>query len=194
MFKICPSCRDEFVQHVAECPDCHVPLRTAEELAGERVSQGRPDEPERAGVALASAVMLRRGPASDLRELCEQLAERGLRFVIDTDPPGQRLAAPARAAASGREGQLAIYIEEADAAEASRAEREWLLATMPGAAHEPAGGMIDACPGCSEPLVPSATACASCGLEFPPLEVACPQCRGGVAPESESCPHCGYRP
>jgi hypothetical protein len=190
MFKICPSCRDEFVQHVAECPDCRVPLRTAEEMASAPI----PQTSGGAGVTLASAVLLRRGPTNELRELCERLAERGLRFVIDTDPPGQRLAAPARAAAAGRELQLAIYVEEADAADASRSEREWLLATVPDAADQPVGGMIDACPGCSEPLVASATACASCGLEFPPLEVACPQCHGAVTPESQSCPHCGYRP
>jgi hypothetical protein len=194
MYKICPSCGDEFVPHIALCPDCRVPLKTAEEMANARISQGQSDVPASASFAIASAVMLRRGAASDLRELCEHLAERGLRFVIDTDPPGQRLAAPARAAATGREVQLAIYVEETDAAEASLAEQEWLLATVPGAAAGPAGGMIDACPGCSEPLSASATACASCGLEFPPLEVACPQCHGGVAPESESCPHCGYRP
>ena len=32
MFKHCPRCRDEFVQHVETCPDCRVPLVTADAL------------------------------------------------------------------------------------------------------------------------------------------------------------------
>jgi hypothetical protein len=189
MFKICPRCGDEFVQHVVECPDCRVPLRTADDLASADASGGASDPP---GSGLAAAVMLRRGATSELRELGERLAERGVRFVVDTDPPSGKLARPSRDASGGL--QLAIYVEEADATEATLVQREWLIATVPDAAAASSGGMIDACPGCSEPLAASATSCTSCGLEFPPLEVACPQCGRGVAPEAERCPSCGYRP
>jgi hypothetical protein len=196
MYKTCPSCGDEFVLHIAMCPDCRVPLQTAEELASGRRARDEAggDSASSFGFALASAVMLRRGAASELREISELLAARGVRFVVDTDPPGSKLASAPRGAATGREVQLAIYVEEADASEAAVVQHEWMLATVPGAAEARASGMLDACPGCGDSLSASATACASCGLEFPPLEVACPQCRGGVAPESESCPHCGYRP
>jgi len=189
MFKICPSCGDEFVQHVVACPDCRVPLRTAEEMAG---ASARESASGASPSGLTAAALLRRGAASELRELGERLAERGVRFVVDTDPPSGKLAAPARGAGSGP--ALAVYVEEADVADASRVEQEWLMATVPGASGAASPGMIDACPGCGEPLAASATACDSCGLEFPPLEVACPQCGRGVAPESERCPSCGYQP
>ena len=193
MFKICPSCRDEFVQHVEVCPHCRVPLRTAEEMA----SAPEPADDDADNV-LASAVVLRRGNPSDLRELCDLLTARGLRFAVDTDPPGRRLAAASRGAtaprsATSREVMLAIYVAEADAAAAAQVQREWLLATVPGAVDESVGG-IDACPGCGEPLTANATACAGCGLEFPPLEVACPQCGQPVPLEAESCAGCGYHP
>jgi hypothetical protein len=189
MFKVCPRCRDEFLPHVAECPDCHLTLRTAEELASDLVA---PAEPSGGGtIALASAVVLRRGAPSDLRALCERLGERGVRFVVGTHPLAGPSAAPQRG--GPREGELAIYVEEADAQQAAHVEREWVLATMPGV-EEPLVGEADACPGCGEPLVASALACAACGLEFPPLEVSCPQCGRSVAVEAESCAGCGYRP
>jgi hypothetical protein len=196
MFKICPSCRDEFVQHIALCPDCRVPLRTAEEIesAALEQTQARGDQHSGADFALASAVLLRRGGASELREISERLAARGVRFVVDTDPPGRKLVAAPRGGAAGREVQLAIYVEQADAPDAALVQREWMLATVPGAAEAQGGGVIDACPGCSEPLAANAAACASCGLEFPPLEVACPACGQPVAPEAERCPHCDYQP
>jgi hypothetical protein len=190
MFKVCPRCRDEFLPHVAECPDCRVALRTAEELASEPVEL---DGPSAAGaVALASAVLLRRGAPSDLRELCERLGQRGVRFVVGTHPLGGPLGAGRRGQA--REVELAIYVEEADAQQAAQVEREWVLETIPGAAAETFAGTADACPGCGEPLGASAVACDACGLEFPPLEVACPQCGQPVAVEAESCAICGHRP
>ena len=190
MFRVCPRCRDEFLPHVAECPDCRVALRTAEELANDPAEQAEPSEG--LVVTLSSAVMLRRGAPIDLRELCERLGERGVRFVVEPVPLGGPLAAPRRGQA--REAELAIYVEEADAEAAARVERDWLIATIPGAADEPLAGSADACPGCGEPLAASAVACAACGLEFPPLEVACPQCGRPVAVEAQRCDGCGYRP
>jgi hypothetical protein len=138
--------------------------------------------------------MLRRGDAAELREIGERLAARGVRVVVDADSAGQRLTSPTRGGAAVRGGQLAIYVEEADLPEASLALREWMLASVPGAAGAQLGGPIDACPGCGEPLATDAVACTSCGLEFPPLEVVCPRCGGATAPEAERCPQCGYRP
>jgi hypothetical protein len=196
VFKICPRCGDEFVPKIEECPDCRVALRTAEELASAPPApSGSASGDGFAGAAPVDAsVMLRRGAASDLRELSERLAARGVRFAVNTDPPGGRIAPPARRGDASREVQLAIYVAEADVAEAQRVAQEWVLETVPGAADAHAAGAIEGCPGCGEPLAADAVACASCGLEFPPLEVACPACGRGVAPESESCPGCGYRP
>jgi rRNA maturation endonuclease Nob1 len=194
MFKICPSCKDEFVQHVSVCPDCGVPLRTAEEIASSDAAAAAPARARAGDEALGAAVMLRSGAASELRQLGERLAERGVRFAVDTDPPGARIATSTRGAA-GREAQLAIYVQAADAQQASEIYREWMLDTVPGAGDvKQVSGAVDACPGCGEPLGASATACASCGLEFPPLEVACPQCGSAVAVEAERCAQCGYRP
>ena len=90
--------------------------------------------------------------------------------------------------------QLAIYVDESNAALAAQLEREWIFASVPGARDEVTFGPADGCPGCGEPLAASATACASCGLEFPPLEIACPRCGRPVAVEAESCGECGFRP
>ena len=30
MFKTCPRCGDEFLPHIAECPDCRMPLQISE--------------------------------------------------------------------------------------------------------------------------------------------------------------------
>jgi hypothetical protein len=191
MFKLCPSCRDEFVPTVSVCPDCRVPLVAAEELASAPVARD-------AGVAsaaftLTSAVMLRRGGTGELQDLARRLAEHGVRCVIDTDPPGARIAGTARTAA-GREVQLAIYVDEADSQTAARLHHEWVLATVPGASEAQLGGVLDACPGCGEPLATNASACSSCGLEFPPLETTCPQCGQPVAVDAERCTSCGYQP
>ena len=190
MFKHCPRCRDEFVQHVETCPDCRVPLVTADALealpaavdagAGERV------------VAIESAVALRRGQAAELRPLCELLEARGIPFVVDAHPRGNAVRAPKRG--ETLDVQLAIYVDESNAALAAQLEREWIFASVPGARDEVTFGPADGCPGCGEPLAASATACASCGLEFPPLEIACPRCGRPVAVEAESCGECGFRP
>jgi hypothetical protein len=186
MFKTCPSCGDEFVAHVEQCPDCRVPLRAP----GETPPASAPAEH-----ALADAVLLRAGETRDLRELAERLDAAGIACAIDTDPPGASVAA---AGAGARRGggavRLALYVAARDAHTAARVHQAWVAEIVPDSGSANDMGLIDACPGCGEPLAPTSAACASCGLEFPELQVACPECGQGVEPEAERCGHCGYRP
>jgi hypothetical protein len=187
MFKTCPSCGDEFVPHIELCPDCRVPLRAA----GENAPAAAP-APEG---ALREAVMLRAGDVSELRELAERLTAAGIACAIDTDPPGQNLgAATSRRAAAGAPARLALYVDADDAQAAVQIHHAWIAETVPDSARAGEAGIIDACPGCGEPLAVGAAACSSCGLEFPELQVACPQCGQGVEPAADHCGHCGYRP
>jgi hypothetical protein len=187
MFKTCPSCGDEFVPHVELCPDCRVPLRAAGEHA--------PAENAALAGELREAVMLRAGEVSELRELAERLTAAGIPCAIDTDPPGQNLgAATSRRAAAGAPARLALYVDANAAQAAVRIHQAWMVDAVPDSGSAGEAGVIDACPGCGEPLTTGAAVCASCGLEFPELQVACPRCGQGVEPAADHCGHCGYRP
>jgi hypothetical protein len=191
MFKTCPVCGDEFLEHVEVCPDCRVALRTS--------IDGTAPEPraDRAPAALESPLVLRRGDVGELRQLADALASAGVPCVVDTDPPSDGIRgseASSRVGRFGKDGRLAIFVAARDQAEAARVHAEWLKTILPDAGAVLPGSMIDACPGCHEPLPEGAVACASCGLEFPPLEVNCPQCGRPTAVEADQCSHCGYRP
>jgi hypothetical protein len=186
MFKTCPQCGDEFVQHVESCPDCRVRLLAPGEAPPPRAAASTGATPSDA------PVLLRRGTVMDLRDLGAQLAANGIAFAVDSDATTGSAAAHARAA--GREVQLALYVHEADAPAAARVAQAWVVANVPDAEHVEPGTALDACPGCGEPLPEEAAACASCGLEFPPLEVSCPRCGQAAAVDAANCPSCGYRP
>jgi predicted amidophosphoribosyltransferase len=197
MFKTCPSCGDEFVEHVASCPDCRVPLRAAGEAPPEMTLEPAPPATAVQERALESAVLLRRGDTTELRQLAEALTAAGIPCAVDTDPPGENIRSPrqlTRAAASGQEARLAVYVDARDAREASAVMTAWFAQTIPGAEGAVEAFAEGGCPGCNEPLAENAVACASCGLEFPPLEVSCPQCGRPVAVEAERCAGCGYHP
>lgn len=188
MFKTCPRCGDEFVPQVSECPDCRVALVAASDPPVRREAT----PPERAATALEDALVLRHGDASELRQVAELLGQAGIACAIDTSPPGAGFRGGG--ARGARAVQLAIYVRAQDAEAAAAVHLQWLTRSTPGAELAGPGGMLDACPGCGEPLATGSSACAACGLAFPDLQVACPECGGAVAPEAERCPHCGHRP
>ncbi len=193
MFKTCPSCGDEFVEHVVECPDCRVPLRAA----GDSAADAAPIPEPAANAQIERAVLLRHGDTSELRQLAEALTAASIPCAVDTDPPGETLPGGrqiVRGGAPGNAARLAVYVDADDARDASAVLAEWLALSIPGAEHANATSADGGCPGCGDPLPDNAVACLSCGLEFPPLEVACPQCGQSVAVEAESCSHCGHRP
>ncbi len=199
MFKTCPSCSAEYLPHVSDCPSCHVALEhgSAAEFdtndGRELARVVKAPEP----VALTEPVMLRGGDVAELREIAERLTDAEVICAIDTDPPGARIAGSQRVSRqgnSGREVRLAIYVERTDRAAAVAVLEAWMADTVPDAERALATGALDRCPGCDEPLAPSAAGCASCGLEFPEMQAACPNCGQVVAPEAESCPSCGHHP
>lgn len=193
MFKTCPRCGDEFLPHVSECPDCHVPLRHAE------AGPPQPAARERAAAPgpLTSAVLLRRGEVRELRELTERLSAAGIACAVDTDPPGAGISMSKdlaqRRGSYGRAVRLGLYVSEGDLALARPVLEAWTAEGIPDAeAAAPIGALSD-CPGCGEPLAEGASACASCGLEFPDQETLCSGCGQPVAPDAQRCPHCGER-
>lgn len=194
MFKTCPRCGDEFLPHVSECPDCRVALQHG-------APEGAPvlDEPARGGAPglLESATLLRHGEVWELRELAERLQTAGIACAVDTDPPGAGIVTGGgiaqRKSSYGRAVRLALYVAEQDVAAALAIHQAWTAEGVPDADLAGPAGAISACPGCGEPLAPSAAACGSCGLEFPEHEVLCSACGQAVAPDAQSCPHCGYR-
>jgi len=192
MFKRCPSCGDEFVPQVSECPDCRVALVHLDESAASAERAVAPT----AGSVIENAALLRHGDAMQLRELAELLSAEGIVCGIDTDPPGASIRGSARVSRMGnlgREAQLAIYVAERDHPTANALVEQWLARTAPGAEHAQPAGELAACPACREPIAEGAAACAACGLEFPEIAV-CPACGGGFIPADGRCPHCGNRP
>lgn len=194
MFKTCPRCGDEFLPHVSECPDCRVALQHG-------APEGAPAVEEPSGGAepamLESAALLRHGEVWELRELAERLQAEGIACAVDTDPPGARIVTGGRLAqrkgSQGRAVRLALYVAERDVAAALAVDQAWTAEGVPDAELAGPVGAISACPGCGEPLAPSAAVCSSCGLEFPEHGVLCSACGQAVAPDAESCPHCGTR-
>ena len=199
MFKTCPRCSAEYLPHVSDCPSCHVALQhgsAAEFDAKDQRKFTRVVE-AREPVALTEPVMLRGGDVAELREIAERLTDAGVMCAIDTDPPGARIAGSQRVLSqgnSGRDARLAIYVERTDHAAAVSVLEAWMTDTVPDAQHALATGALDRCPGCDEPLAPSAAGCASCGLEFPEMQATCPNCGQVVVPDAESCPSCGHQP
>lgn len=194
MFKTCPRCGDEFLPHIAECPDCRMPLQISEgglAPAHEIASPGEAEAP-----SFTDAVLLRRDQPTELRQLAEALATAGIACAVDTDPPGEGIRGGqpiSRGRMSGQAPQLAVYVSASDAKAAAAVHTQWLAQSIPGA--ELAGGLVEgACSGCNEPLPEEAVECPSCGLAILPLEVTCPGCGQPVAVEAESCARCGYRP
>jgi hypothetical protein len=199
VFKSCPRCNAEFLPHVSECPDCRVALQhgdAAEFTAIGLRERKREAEPTEAR-GMQDPVLLRGGEVAELRQIAERLVAASLVCAIDTDPPGMGITGSQRASRrgqSGRDVRLAVYVQRSDYAEAAAVHEAWIAATVPDAGLALATGMLDKCPGCDEPLAPSAAACASCGLEFPEMQAACPACGQAVTPEAESCASCGHRP
>lgn len=194
MFKTCPSCGDEFVPHVVECPDCRVPLEASDGAA----PRPAPQRDAAGGTpAIGDAVVLRRDQPGELRQLAEALSAAGIACAIDTDPPGASIRGGvlgSRAASTGRAVELAVYVSAADAKAASAVQAQWLARSMPGSELGTGELLEGHCSGCNEPLPENVAECPSCGLAILPLEVGCPACGLAVAVEAESCPHCGHRP
>jgi len=157
VFKHCPSCRSEFQEWVATCPDCRVPL----------VAPGTPLPPPEAPEVLPAAselVAVERGLPAELRTLAEAFQHEGIASRIDAAPGADGVG---RGAVGPN--AFALYVREVDLPTAVRVRNAHLERVVPDAAGLTAGvgAELAACPACEAPLAEGAAECESCGLEFP---------------------------
>jgi hypothetical protein len=160
MFKVCPSCRGEFQDWVARCPDCDVALQ----LAGAVL----PPQPVGELPPARELTCIERGDPRALHEIAERLQAAGLSSRIASYPPDEkiRLGGPR---GSGVATTFGLYVRPADAEEATRLRTQLVQETLPESVGHTvvAGTELHDCPACGEPLAEGARECAACGLAFP---------------------------
>jgi hypothetical protein len=157
VFKVCPSCGQEYQDWATECTDCRVALDLA---PGETLA---PPEAPRPLPEAEDLEVLGVGEPRNLQALAESLQAHGIPCQIDAYPRGGAITGGARF----QTVQLGLYVGRADLANARAVADRFAgnRSTDP----EAGGSFSDAntCPACGEPLSENAAACASCGLEFP---------------------------
>jgi hypothetical protein len=144
VFKVCPSCGEEYQHWVSRCPDCDVALDFARGAA-----PGAPPETAPTAAPEDPVLLQSEGPWY-LRELAEALAERGIPSRIEKGAPA-----------------LSLYVGRGDLEDAREVAQEFAESRLPALDAEPASHDASACPACGEPLAADASACGGCGLEFP---------------------------
>jgi RNA polymerase subunit RPABC4/transcription elongation factor Spt4 len=166
VFKVCPSCGQEYQSWATECTDCRVALDFAPSETAARAPA--PKAAPRPLPADEDLELLGIGEARNLQALAQLLQEHGIPCQIDAHPRGGSITGGARF----QTVRLGLYVGRADLVEARAVANRF--AGMPSDA-EGGESLSDpnACPACGEPLPENAATCASCGLEFP--EVAAEQ-------------------
>ena len=195
MYKVCPSCGDEFQPRVDECPDCHCALEWPRETAPE--SEAAPADLPPADQL--TCVKIDEGWR--LRDLAGHLQRRGLSSRIDSHPPGRPLAGPdvlRRGGLFGSSLRLGLYVRPDDAERAARILAPHLTGERPADAEEGQGehpGQApeagDVCPACGSPLRDGDAACGECGLAFVAAPGECPACGARCETEDTECSTCG---
>jgi hypothetical protein len=183
MFKVCPSCRQEYQSWASVCADCDVPLDVAREA-----SAAPPLPPA------ASLILLRLEGPWYLQELAEVLQGHGISSRIDSDPPGAPVGGPAVATRQGFRGQatrLGIYVRAEDLEAAREIDEGFAASRLRDVPATDVPRDPSACPACGERIPETAPSCLACGLEFPEAEFQCPACGRRCAPETRRCPGCG---
>jgi len=163
MFKVCPSCKQEYQRWVEVCSDCNVPLALDQE------GQSAPALPPAVDLVLLKV----EGPWY-LQELAELLQENGISSRIDTEPPGTPTEGTKGAMRAGSRGQttrLGIYVGVDDLEPAHAIAQEFATARLSDVPDVTANPDASACPACGEPISETAVSCAECGLEFPEAEI-----------------------
>jgi len=163
MFKVCPSCHQEYQRWVELCSECSVPLALDQE------SSPAPSLPTAAEMVLLKV----EGPWY-LQELAELLQEGGISSRIDTDPPGtpnEGTKGATRAGSRGRATRLGIYVGADDLETANEIAQEFATSRLSDIPTTAANPDASACPACGEQISETAVSCAECGLEFPEAEI-----------------------
>lgn len=149
--KVCPSCGTEYFAHVAECADCHVPLKLPEEAA-----RDMEEEPSVSNGVGADAVPIREGILSWLKELRVVLEGKGIPSGINTSNEG---------CSPGGCGTTAIlFVSKEHVEVANTLLEQYYIDTH----HEMDEGMgphgEDICPACGSHTGTDAKECPDCGL------------------------------
>lgn len=163
MFKVCPSCHQEYQRWVAVCSECDVPLTF------DREASPGPSLPPAADLVLLKV----EGPWY-LQALAELLQESGISSRIDSDPPAALLGAAKDATRAGSRSQatrLGIYVAADDLEAANEIAQQFAAAQLSDIPTTAANPDSSACPACGERISETAVSCAECGLEFPEAEI-----------------------
>ena len=147
--KLCPQCGAEYYDHVNECIDCHVELKSSEEIEKEkREAQQFLDDSE------GAAFVIREGETCMLKEMRTLLLKNGIPNILSLSPgckPG------------GCSTTSLLFVSERDGEKAEKILHEHYLRTHPEAAAELLGPE-DACPACGFQAGAAAEECPDCGL------------------------------
>lgn len=155
-YRVCPSCRDEFVPTMERCPDCDVPLVHEEELGPEEAEELPPVE-ELACVRVA--------PVAWIRALSEGLQQRGVAHRVQ----GARIEdAPEGKSARvfGNVGLFGLWVGEEDRPAAEELDGTLAARLVPEEAPELGEGDEETCPACGTTLDADTVECPDCGLAF----------------------------
>lgn len=156
-YRVCPSCRDEFVPTMERCPDCGVPLVHEEELGPEEEAAEMPPVEALACVRVA--------PVPWIRALSEGLQERGVAHRvqgarIEDAPEGKS------AAVFGNVSLFGLWVHEEDLAAAEELDGTLAARLVPEEAPELGEGEEETCPACGAALEADTVECPDCGLAF----------------------------
>jgi hypothetical protein len=160
MFKVCPSCRGEFQNWVARCPDCDVALELGADAPPPPAADELPPARE--------LTCIERGDPRALHEIAEHLQAEGLSCRIASYPPDEKIRLGGQRG-TGVATIFGLYVRPGDAEAATRVRTRLVRETLPeSVGHEVvAGTELSECPACGEPLAETARECAACGLAFP---------------------------
>ncbi|MDX1649244.1 MAG: hypothetical protein R3263_05255 [Myxococcota bacterium] len=156
-YRVCPSCRDEFVPTMERCPDCDVPLVHEEELGPEEEAEEMPPVSELACVRVA--------PVAWIRALSEGLQARGVPHRVQgataRDAPEGKSAA-----AFGNVGLFGLWVFEEDLPAAEELDGTLAARLVPEEAPELDEDEEERCPACGAALAADTVECPDCGLAF----------------------------
>jgi hypothetical protein len=157
-YKLCPSCRTEYMLVATRCADCGVDLVDADTVA--------PEDAAREAFPPASELeCVRVAPIPWIRALSEALQERGVAHRIEParaeDTPEDQ-----RRDVFGDAPLFGLYVQSEHAPSTRDLDGSIAAQILPEEAPTLAEGEEEECPACGAALTADAVECPDCGLEF----------------------------
>jgi hypothetical protein len=157
-YKLCPSCRTEYLPVATRCADCDVDLVHRDALAAE--------EEDLAAFPPASELeCVRVAPIAWIHALSEALQQQGIAHRVEhasaeNAPDGQRPEV------FGDVQLFGLYVRSEHVPQTRDLDGSIAAQILPEEAPLLGEGEEDACPACGTALRADVTECPDCGLEF----------------------------